>query len=489
MPLDIRASDPELRLILATLAKIAPGAYLVGGAVRDLLSSRPPSDLDVVVPGNAHAAAQALGAALGASLFPLDDARGQYRVVLPDGGPIHDIDISPLTAGLEDDLARRDFTINAMAALIRPDDSLGELIDPCGGVTDLERKQVRMLGEQALRDDSLRLLRAARFATELDFAIEPATADAIRDLAPTLADAAPERQRDELVHILASSRAGKGMRLLDDLGLLKVLIPELMPARGVDQPGGHHYWDVFDHSLETLAALDLMLGDPTKHWLAGDFQEGLSWYPVTSYLDEPCGGNSRVILLKLAALLHDVAKPETKTLEPDGRARFFRHPEIGARHAQRICERLRFGSKESRFVALLVDEHLRPTQLAPLRALPGKGAIYRFFRDLDDAAPACLFLCLADGAAAAGPTLKRERWRGHVAYMNYVLEQVESQAEVKRVPRLVTGHDVMASLSLPPGPEIGRIMAALDEAIATGQISSRDEAIDYARRILAAEGS
>jgi poly(A) polymerase len=193
-----------------------------------------------------------------------------------------------------------------------------------------------------------------------------------------------------------------------------------------------------------------------------------------------CGGQQRLVLLKLAGLLHDVAKPQTKMQTADGRWRFFGHEEQGAAMAEGLCKRLRFGNRETAFVSILVGEHLRPTQLGVRGQPPSQRALYRFFRDMGDAAPACLILTLADGAAAAGPRLQAERWRGRMAFVSYVLAQGQQQAKAAAAPRLVTGNDVMAALDLQPGPLVGRLMAALDEAIGAGEVASREDALAYA---------
>jgi tRNA nucleotidyltransferase/poly(A) polymerase/very-short-patch-repair endonuclease len=480
--------NPEFRRVFSTLAAAAPGACLVGGAVRDLLTGRVPTDLDVVTPSDARAAAEAAGRALSAAVFALDEARGHYRVTLLESGDIRTIDVSAF-ADLEADLRRRDFTVNALAAPILADGSLGKVTDPTGGLQDLEDGVLRMVSEAGLREDPLRLLRAARLAHELELEIEPQTEQAVRELAFLLSTAAPERQRDELVRMLASGRAARAVRLLDALTLLQELLPEITAARGVGQPFEHHYWDVFDHSVEALAALDEMLmpaAEPER-WLARTFREQLAGFELDAYLNERVGGQSRAVLLKLAALLHDVAKPETKTQEAGGRVRFFGHPERGAETAARICRRLRFGSRETQFVALLVEEHLRPAQLSQ-GDLPTKRAVYRFFRDLGEAAPACLFLSLADAAAARGPRLQPDRWAGHVAYIARVLQQGLARDDgVARPRRLVDGGALMAALDLGPGPLIGRLLDAIDEAHATGEITTQEQAIALARELIASQ--
>jgi poly(A) polymerase len=478
--------SPDLRRVLATLAAAVPGSWLVGGAVRDALTGRQPFDVDIVTPGDAHQAAESAGRALGGSVFALDAERAQYRVTLPQGGQVREVDISS-AADIDADLRRRDFTVNAMAMQIGPDGALAGVIDPTGGISDLEAGQLRMVSEAALREDPLRLLRAARLAHELELEIEPETELTIRENAFLLNQAAPERQREELVRMLATPRSARAVRLLDALTLLQELLPEVTAARGVGQPFEHHYWDVFDHSVEALAALDEMLmpePEPDR-WLARTFQEQLAGFELDEYLAQTVGGHSRVVLLKLAALLHDVAKPETKTEEADGRVRFLGHPERGAETASRICRRLRFGNRETQFVALLVEEHLRPTQLSQ-GDLPSKRALYRYFRDLGEAAPACLFLSLADAAAARGPRLQPERWAGHVRYIAWILEQgAQTDDGLAKPQRLIDGDALMAALDLEPGPLIGRLLDAIDEAHAVGEVNTAEQAIELARGLMA----
>ena len=481
-----QALTPDLRSLLATVRAAVPDAYAVGGMPRDLLLGRNPADLDIVTGKDPGVAGERLAQALGASIFALDAERGHYRLGLPDSAPLQEIDISH-EQDLEADLARRDFTINAMAAPLREDGSLGELIDPFRGLADLESHALRMLSRQAFQDDPLRLLRAIRLTVELDLEIEDDTEEAIRELAFLLPQTAGERQREELVRILTAPRSAYGVRLLDGVSLLDELLPEIGAGRGVGQPSEHHYWDVFDHSVEALAALDLMLSPPSdpERWLAPIFRDVLTGFDLDAYLEGKVGGHSRRVLLKLAGLLHDVSKPETKSEQPDGKVRFLGHPEQGAAKAETICGRLRFGAKETRFVSLLVEEHLRPAQLSQGDALPSKRALYRFFRDLSDAAPACLFLSLADVAAAQGPRLEKDRWAGHVAYVRWILVSgLEPDTAEPQKHRLVDGDALMTALGLEPGPEVGRLLAAIEEAHAVGELSTADEAFALARLLI-----
>jgi tRNA nucleotidyltransferase/poly(A) polymerase len=489
MTTTIPAITPALRGVLAAVHKSAPDAHLVGGAVRDLLDGRQPVDVDTVTARDARAVAGSLAAALGGSPFPLDEERKTWRVVLREGTGVDQVDISTIEQGIEADLRRRDFTIDALAAPVLADGSLGPVIDPCGGLDGLRDRCLRMVSKQGLSEDPLRLLRAVRLSVELTLSLEEETAAAVKELAPRLPETAPERQRDELVRMLATPRAAAGVRLMDDLGLLDVLIPELAPARGVAQPARHHYYDVFDHSIETLAALDVMLAESPqpgeRAWLAATLRAGLGGFSLDPYLDERCGATSHRVLIKLAGLLHDVAKPETRSLAADGRVRFLGHPEQGSVKAARICARLRLGGKETAFVARLVEEHLRPTQLGN-EGLPTRRALFRYFRDLGEAAPACLLLALGDAAGAAGPRLRSDSWQDYVAYMGYVLDQgLAQKQEIAARPRLVSGSDLIRELGLAPGPAIGRALAAIEEAVADGEVSTREQALALARRVAA----
>ena len=481
-----------LRSLLLTIGEaLAPAAaYLVGGAVRDLRRGLAPNDLDLVVAGDASDQTAAIGRGLDGHVFALDEARGQYRIALTDGRPVRYIDVAPLVGDIEADLRERDFTIDAMAAPLIPGAGLGPLIDPLGGARDLEARIVRMTDAARFAADPLRLLRAVRLASELDFEIEAATAAAIEREAGQLEGIAAERQRDELCRMLATPRAATAMRTVDRLGLLARLIPELTAAHGVEQPIVH-FWDVFDHSIETVAALDALIGadepqEDAVRALRRAFRDGLAGFEIDAYIGEPIGGQRRGVLLKLAGLLHDVAKPETKMVAADGRVHFYGHPERGAETAARICRRLRLGRKETSFVALLVEEHLRPTQLSN-GDLPSRRALYRFFRDLGEAAPACLILSLADGAAAAGPRLRLDRWQGHVAYVAYVLTRSRVEGGVATpARRLLTGDELMGALDLEPGPRIGRLLAAIEEAAGGGEIGTQDEALELATALAAA---
>lgn len=485
----------EGKALLSTLARhlATDAAYLVGGCLRDLLLGRSSRDVDIAVTGDALAQGRRLAAALNGHFVPLDVQRGMARVVLPRQGregPPWQIDLTTLDGDIGADLARRDFTIDAMALPLtqRLGDWQAGLIDPCGGRRDLARRLVRAVTDDVFRADGLRLLRAVRLCAELGFDLEATTAAAARRDAARLLTAAAERQRDELMRILDTPRAGWALQLMDELGLLCLLIPELAAGKGVEQPK-EHYYDVFGHSLAAVEALDLILAEeePPQAAAAVPWRElwgQLAWSPEARrrWRETAADGHSRGALAKMAALLHDIAKPETRTVEADGRLRFFSHAEAGAEVAAAVMRRLRFSAASVRLVATMVEEHLRPPQMAQ-DGPPSRRALFRYFRDAGEAAVDILFLSLADHWATRGPRLDPRGWRAHVNLVNYILAS-RQQEELVRPPRQVSGHDLMRELGLAPGPTVGRLLAAIAEAQAAGEVSDRETALALARREL-----
>lgn len=480
--------DPLVRDLAAFFLTRNVDAWATGGFLRDAILGRDAYDIDVAVAGDPLTLGPELAAALGGHFFPLREERGQGRILLPEQHV--QIDLMPLRAhDIAGDLRLRDFTIDAMAVPLA--DLGAQPIDPTGGLVDLEARLVRMTGEQAFVDDPLRLLRGPRIATALSFGIEPATYAAIQRLAPTVTEAAEERQRDEIVRICATERAGDGFRLMDDLGLFMRVFPEMEPTRGVDQPTNYHYYDVLGHSFAAVDALDWLMseerpGTSPQDEMWGELWSELEWCGgLREYFrDEVVPGTSRRALLKLCGLLHDIAKPQTKSFEEDGRMRFFGHSEKGAEMATHLMRRLRFSSREIKLVAAMIHAHLRPVQLGE-QGPPTRRAVYRFFRDTKDAGIETLFLSLGDHLGSVGPRVNREGFRAHVALISYILHMRFGEEQAISPPRLVDGDLLMAALGLEPGPTIGSLLEAIREAQAAGEITTADQAIELARRRLA----
>ncbi len=463
-------------------------AYLVGGFVRDALLGRTTADIDIAVSGNALEIAPALADVLGGRYVLLDEANGVGRVVLADTAKRQwYVDLSTISGDIEQDLARRDFTINAMAfeldRFIKAPEQ-ATLIDPFGGRTDLERRVIRVVAENVFGADAARLLRAVRLAAELGFSVTPETEALIRRSSHLISGVAGERVREELLRILSVPGAGKFVRYLDKLGLLTAIIPELSRAKGVEQPI-EHVWDVFDHSIETVRTVDFLLRRGELEYAGAGVLSPVPWSDrLERHFDTAVSeGSTRAIMLKLAALLHDIAKPETKTIEDSGRARFFGHQDLGAGTAVQLLERLRFSGKELKLVETAVKYHLRPVQMGH-EGLPSRRAIYRYFRDAGDAGIDVLFLSLADHLAARGPSLDMESWKEHAGVVAYVMSQRFQQVDLVIPPKLIDGHDLLSIFGMSPGPELGRLLEDVREAQAAGEVTTREEALSYVRNRL-----
>jgi poly(A) polymerase len=251
-----------------------------------------------------------------------------------------------------------------------------------------------------------------------------------------------------------------------------------------------HFWDVFDHSIETVAVVDFLLRRGTWEYANEEVLAVVPWSPMLAqHFDlEVSHGSTRRLLLKLAALLHDIAKPQAKTIEASGRMRFLGHAKEGASMAANILERLRFSAKEIKLVEIMVRHHLRPMQMSH-DELPTRRAIYRYFRDTGDAGIDILFLSLADHLATRGPHLELAEWREHAQVVEYILTQRFEQESLVVPPKLVNGHDLITIFGMSPGPKIGEVLEAVREAQAAGEIATREEALSYIDHLIASSPS
>ncbi len=511
---------PALPLLVAFCAAQGVNAWLVGGAARDLARGAVPADLDLAVDGDGLALARALADNLGGAFVTLDDERSTGRVVIPSraDAPSLTVDIARLRApDIEGDLRLRDFTVNALAiplntiplpsslfphpsSLIPHPSSLiphPSWIDPTGGLADLRAGVLRACGPTSMADDPLRTLRAGRLGAALGLRAAPELAAQIRAAAAGLANVAAERVRDELLKLLDCPVSVPWLRYLDECGILTTVLPELEPSRTCAQPR-IHFLPVLAHMLETVASLEWLLHGLGAGWSAAEIDVAL---PVAVRInpdlprDLPyaeryrtllgelhAGGRRRVALLKLATLIHDNAKPQTKEIHSDGKVSFYGHQEIGADVAAEIARRLRLSRQDSGYVALVVREHMRPGQLRAGEVITAR-ALVRFFRDLGDAGPDVLLHELADHMAARGPHLQPDYWREHLTWIGVMLDAYWGQPEERRIP-LLRGSDLIAELGLVPGPQIGALLRAIGEAHAVGEISCREEAIALAREIV-----
>ena len=430
--------------------------YEVGGAVRDNLLQRKiqPEDRDYLVCGvpfpdlskllKDYGKVDLVGKSFGVIKFTQfrDDRIFTFDISLPrkeySTGVGHrdfivsfDPDIS-----IEDDLSRRDFTINAMALSL--DDN--ELIDPLGGQVDLKNRQIKMVSKRAFPEDPLRMLRAIQFAARYEFDIEPKTLEAIKENALLISTVSPERIADELIKLLVlAQEPSRGFRLMQETGLMKEILPELEVAVGVDQPGGYHKYDVFEHSIRSSDAAPQNLQ------------------------------------VRLAALLHDVTKPQAKRISETG-ATFYGHENTGAKVAGKIMKRLRFSTDLTARVTTLIDRHMFTTQVTDkgMRRLIRRVGVDLIFDLLD------LRRADVEAQGMGGTTEDVDEFEQRIK------DEMEKQPPFGIKDLAIGGDDVMEIFSIPQSPLVGEILEYLMEKVLDEpEDNTKDKLIEFARSFLA----
>lgn len=473
MMIERKALPPPVQEALRHFDEAGVETWLVGGATRDLLLGRPVKDFDLVTGANGMVWARRLADLFGGAFVPLDEARGVGRAVIRHEGRPLWIDVASFRdaadAGggstLDEDLRYRDFTVNAIAWSPKS----GRLVDPTGGAADLGAKRLRMTGPAALRQDPLRLLRGVRLTATHDLSIEPETWQAMADAVPALAGVAAERIRVEWMSLLTPSGAAQRVEMLDRLGVIALLMPELAACRGVTQSPPHHL-DVFAHQLRVLAAIEGLWPagpDPDPLWQDGPLAPYAA--PLATHLATPLGVElSRRQLLKQAALLHDIGKPATRTVGEAGRIHFYGHENVGARLIEARMRALTFSARAVAYVTGLVRHHLRPLHLSG-HLPPSHRAVYRYFRDCGDLGPDLLLLALAD---QRGKDLPADRPALLQVVAHLLAAYFDRPERYVRPTPLINGRRVIELTGL-TGPAIGRMLESLREAQANGTVTSR----------------
>jgi poly(A) polymerase len=447
-------------------------AWIVGGALRDELLGREVTDIDIAVEGDPEAAARLLAKEVRGPVFRLSEAFGAWRVVERSSGRIYDF--APLQgATMEDDLRKRDFTVNAMARELAAGGvpSLGAeggaLIDPLGGRSDIESRTLRVIGPEAYESDPLRPLRLARFAAELGFSPDPETERLTAAAAERVPLASGERVFAELRRLVLAPGAVQGLALADRLGLLDAVLPELSDLHNVEQSHFHHK-DVYGHTLEVLERLIEI-----ESRAEGDLREVLD----APLADELTRGEG----LRFGALLHDIGKPATHDVREDGRVTFMGHDRLGEEMVRQVCRRLRTSERLSRFLEAVTRHHLVLGFLVHERPLDRR-AVYRYLKRTSPVEVEVTLLSCADRLATRGKNAER----AIDAHLELAKELMPAALEWRKggPPRLpLRGDELARELGIEPGPELGRLLAELEEAAYAGEVTDRDKAVELARRL------
>jgi poly(A) polymerase len=437
-------------------------SWIVGGALRDELLGREVTDIDIAVEGDPEAAARELAKEVRGPVFRLSEAFGAWRVVDRRTGRIYDF--APLQgATIDDDLRKRDFTVNAMA---RPREG-GPVIDPLGGRADIESRVLRVIGPESYERDPLRPLRLARFAAELGFRPDPETEKLTAAAAPRVIEASGERVFGELRRLVLAEHAVQGLALADRLGLLQAVLPELADLHDIPQSHYHHK-DVYGHTIEVLERLIEI-----ENEAEGELRE---------VLDEPLADElTRGEALRFGALLHDIGKPATHDVREDGRVTFMGHDRLGEEMVRQVCRRLRASERLSRFLEAVTRHHLVLGFLVHERPLDRR-AVYRYLKRTSPVEVEVTLLSCADRLATRGENAER----AIDAHLELAKELMPAALDWRKAgpPRLpLRGDELARELGIEPGPELGRLLAGLEEAAYAGEIAHRDDAVEAARRL------
>jgi poly(A) polymerase len=464
----------EDALSLAREALAGERVWLVGGALRDRLLGRPVDDLDLVVDGDVRAAAKTLARAAGGPSFELSDDFGAWRVIARDRG--WQADLSAMRGGsLQADLALRDFTVNAMAEPLDPDSFPDPRpVDPFDGAADLSARRLRTVGPRSFPDDPLRVMRLARLACELGLEPDAPTLGAAREHAASLATVSPERVFAELRRVVVADRALDGLALLDAVGALDVVLPELTALRGIEQTVYHHR-DAFGHTLEVLERAIEVERDPAA--AIGDEALGAR---VAALLAEPLADElPRGGALRFAALLHDVGKARTQTRNPKGGYGFPGHDTLGDEMVRDVLTRLRTSERLRAYVSGLTRHHLRPGFLVHARPLDRR-AIHAYLKASQPVAADTVLLSIADRLATRGRK-HDEAIAKHLELARELLGPALDWHDHGAPAALIRGDDLAHELNIDAGPELGRLLSEIAAAQYAGEISSREEALRFAR--------
>jgi poly(A) polymerase len=474
------------RPVVQTLAAIKQArsspCYIAGGTIRDWFMGLESKDLDITVARDSFSWASQFALELGGRFVPMDEEEEVARVVWQDVC----VDFASFREGaetIEEDLCKRDFTINSMAVVFPPRIpeswdlcEVPEILDPAGGQKDIQDAIIRATSPAVFVSDPLRMLRAYRFMAKFGFRIEPFTTKQILEHAHLLYLSAEERIASELDAVMGVPESILAMAAMHENGVLEELLPELYRGVGMKQPASHHL-DVFDHGLAALKHMESVQQDPGIYFPGqGDF--------FRNYLQ----GNRRRILLKWAALFHDLGKPETHEIREDrqGRITFYNHDKEGARIFAIIADRLKWRKKDRDFVSLFISIHMWPFHLNNARKKTGvtPKAYLRLIKTVGEEFPGLFMLAMADSLAGRGtgkPPGMEEDMAGLFCKVENVYRQTIKPALAKR---LLTGHDLIKFFDLEPGPAFREIFDNLESAQVEGKVQDREQALSWVKNYL-----
>ena len=453
------------KILSKIIEKFDNEIYLVGGTVRDYYMGLESTDRDIIVmDGDAREFALKLKDLFDAAFVPLDEENKIYRLVLPD--KINYIDVTnPAGDSIEKDLMRRDLTINAIAVNIRT----GNVIDISGGVTDIKNKCINYVSELNFVDDPLRLLRVYRFQALYGFQLAPETINAVCKYSDLIHKPAVERINYELLKLFSGEYAHIALENMNKTWILEEIFPFVKELKQVP-PNAHHHLDLFHHSIETVRQIQCLYDNASD-----EVKEHLSRIDF--------GGFSRLAHLKLAGFMHDIGKFPTWTIE-EGKHRFIKHDDVGAKMSVKILKDLHFSNKQIDYISSMIKYHIYPSHVMTSPQITEK-IMMRYVRKMDKNSIDAIILAQADRLSARGPEITDEIVERNITSLNMLLRfYLEVHETLKPLPKLLDGNDVMKILNIKPSKKLGDIMNALHEAQISGDVTTKEHAVEFIKTLV-----
>jgi len=446
--------------------------FLVGGAIRDLfLTGSISNDLDFILSHNAKAVADSFSRFYGGTFFCLDRERDTYRSLIHYNDDYYTIDFSTnVSNDIYADLTNRDFSINSIALKLQElfEGRTLNFIDPAGGLEDLHNRSVRASAPASLISDPVRILRAVRISLKYSLTIYSTTLNLIHESNNLLPECPWERIRSELFLILNLPDVMHSLKVLDSLGLLCLLLPEITIFKGMQQ-GTHHEYDLWEHSIRTVHFIEVILQNLNYYF--PQHQESL----ITYFNEQLETDIRRTNLLKFIALIHDTGKPSS-LITKGTQITFYRHDQIGKKINSGISKRFKLSSTSTRIIANTTQHHMRVFNLSHLNKITNR-AKYRFFTDLNYASLDTLVLAIADMLSTRKYS---DVSKGQIPVLNLISDLMDyyfTHYSKEELEPLINGNEIMEMLNLETGERIGEILCLIANAERNGSISTREEAI------------
>ncbi len=439
-------------------------AYIVGGFVRDVLLNKKSPDRDLIICNcDVEKFSRELSDKLNAHFIELDSINKIYRIVLEN--KIDYIDITmPIENDFEKDIKRRDLTINAIAYNL----NTSEIVDLVGGVDDIKNKKIKGICDKNFEDDPLRLLRIFRFYAKTGFDIDESLIELSKKLYKRINEPAKERVTVELLKMFEGKYCDLALLKLDECGILEEIFPIYKEVKTIP-PNSHHHLDLIHHLIESVRQVQIIYEKSSEE--------------VKAYLETvKYGSVQELAFLKLATFLHDIGKPSCWTIEEDThRHRFIKHDEIGSKLVVPILKDLKFSKKQIQYVQTLIKYHIYPSSLVSAEDVTDK-AFMKFYRKMDGFVIDVIILAMADRLSARGEKITEEIVRKNInGLTNLLNDYLEMRKDIKPLEKLLDGRDIMELLKIKQGPKLGEIINLLKEAQISGNVTTKEEAIDFVK--------